>query len=140
MSKNETITVTTIINSTIEQVWKSWITPEHIVNWNFATNEWCCPSALNDLRPKGEFNWRMEAKDGSIGFNFTGTYTQVKEKELITYTMSDGRTVSISFSIEGNGIRLTETFEAEGTNSDEQQRAGWQAILENFKRYVESME
>jgi uncharacterized protein YndB with AHSA1/START domain len=138
MKPNDKITIETTINAPIDLVWKLWTSPEHIINWNFATTEWCCPSAENDLRQEGEFNWRMEAKDGSMGFDFTGTYQQIKENELITYKMSDDRAVSIDFSIEGESVRIVESFEAEGTNSDKQQRAGWQAILDNFKRYVES--
>jgi uncharacterized protein YndB with AHSA1/START domain len=132
------ITVETSIEAPIEKVWEFWSKPAHIMNWNFASSDWCCPSVINDLRPNGEFNWRMEAKDGSIGFDFIGTYNQIKENELITYKMSDDRNVEIKFSASENGVKLTETFEAEGTNADELQRAGWQAILENFKKYVES--
>lgn len=138
MKPNDKITIETTINAPIDLVWKLWTSPEHIINWNFATTEWCCPSAVNDLKRGGEFKWRMEAKDGSMGFDFTGTYQQIKENELITYKMSDDRAVSIDFSIEGESVRIVESFEAEGTNSDEQQRAGWQAILDNFKKYVES--
>jgi uncharacterized protein YndB with AHSA1/START domain len=138
MKPNDKITIETTINAPIDLVWKLWTSPEHIINWNFATTEWCCPSAVNDLKQGGEFKWRMEAKDGSMGFDFTGTYQQIKENELITYKMSDDRAVSIDFSIEGESVKIVESFEAEGTNSDEQQRAGWQAILDNFKKYVES--
>lgn len=132
------ITVKTIIQAPIEKVWDCWTKPEHITQWNFATEEWCCPKATNVLKKDEEFNWRMESKDGNIGFDFTGTYDKVIDKELISYKMSDGRKVNITFEIEGDGIKLSESFEAEGTNSDEQQRAGWQAILGNFKKYVES--
>lgn len=132
------ITVKTNVQSDIDKVWNYWTKPEHIVNWNFATNEWCCPKAENDLRPNENFSWRMEAKDGSMGFDFEGTYEKIVAKELITYRMSDGRKIDIAFSQSGNEIQVSETFDAEGTNSDEQQRAGWQAILDNFKKYVES--
>ena len=132
------ITVQTTIQADIDKVWNYWTQPEHIINWNFASDEWCCPKAKNDLKPNGKFSWRMEAKDGSIGFDFTGDYIKIIEKEMITYKMSDGRLVSIGFSENKNEVTLSETFEAEGTNSDEQQRAGWQAILGNFKHYVES--
>lgn len=138
MKSKDKITIETTIMAPIDLVWKLWTSPEHIVNWNFATEEWCCPNAANDLRPNGEFNWRMEAKDGSMGFDFSGTYQQINDNELITYQMSDGRAVSIDFFIMGESVRVVESFEAEGTNSDEQQRAGWQAILDNFKNYVES--
>ena len=134
----EPITVQTTIQAKIDKVWSCWTKPEHITNWNFASDEWCCPKAINDLRPNGTFSWRMEAKDGSMGFDFTGDYEEVIEKELISYKMSDGRQVKIGFMNGENEVTISETFEAEGTNSDEQQRAGWQAILENFKNYVES--
>ncbi len=132
------ITIHTIIQSDINKVWEYWTNPEHITQWNFATEEWCYPHAENDLRPSGKFSWRMEAKDGSMGFDFTGVYEKISEKELITYIMADGREVRIEFLESGNEITLRETFDAEGSNSDEQQRAGWQAILGNFKKYVET--
>ena len=132
------ITVSTIVGSSIEKVWECWSSPEHIINWNFASDDWACPNALNDFRQNGEFNWRMEAKDGSMGFDFTGRYVEIIDHELIRYTMSDGREVTIEFVRDGNEVTVRESFEAEGTNSDEMQRAGWQAILNNFKSYVES--
>lgn len=136
--KRRPITVQTTIRADIDKVWQYWTTPEHIINWNFASDEWCCPSAENDLRPNGKFSSRMEAKDGSMGFDFTGRYTEVIEKELIAYTMEDGRAVNISFTNNGNEVTLRETFDAEEINTGEKQRAGWQAILENFKHYVET--
>ena len=134
------ITVVTTINASIGKVWECWTKPEHITNWNFASDAWHCPKAVNDLRPRGTFNWRMEARDGSMGFDFTGSYEQVVINELITYSMADGRKVKIELYEADKEIRLSETFEAEGDNSAEQQRAGWQAILNNFKNYVESAE
>ncbi|MEW4924218.1 SRPBCC family protein [Algibacter sp. 2305UL17-15] len=136
--KKMTITVETTIKASIEKVWEFWTEPKHIINWNFASDEWCCPTATNDLQKDGNFVWRMEAKDGSMGFDFTGTYINIINNEFISYRMTDGRIVEIKFTKEGDEVQLSETFEAEGTNSDEQQRAGWQAILGNFKRYVES--
>ena len=132
------ITVKTFVKADIDKVWNCWTDPEHITNWNFATDEWCCPKAENNLRPNEKFSWRMEAKDGSMGFDFEGTYNKIAEKEWISYKMSDGRKVDIEFTQNGNEIQVSETFDAEGTNSDELQRAGWQAILGNFKKYVES--
>lgn len=132
------ITVKVSVKADIDKVWNYWTTPEHIKNWYFATDEWCCPKVENNLRPNEKFSWRMEAKDGSMGFDFEGTYNQIVEKELISYKMSDGRKVDIEFTQNGNEIQVSETFDTEGTNSDEQQRAGWQAILGNFKKYVES--
>ena len=96
--KEMTITVETTIKAPIEQVWEFWTTPEHIINWNFATDQWCCPSAKNDLRPGGEINWRMEAKDGSMGFDFMGTYDEIEQYKRIKYTLDDGRKTEISFS------------------------------------------
>ncbi|MFN3196487.1 MAG: SRPBCC family protein [Chlorobiota bacterium] len=138
MGKNR-ITVQCTINSDIDKVWESWTKPDHIINWNFASDEWCCPTAENDLKPGGKFISRMESKDGSMGFDFGGIYEEVKEKELISYKMQDGRKVDIRFISSGNNVEVVETFDAEGTNADEQQRAGWQSILNNFKNYVESI-
>jgi len=135
-----TITVETEIQAPIEKVWDCWTKPEHITHWNFASEDWCCPSATNDLKPGGEFVWRMEAKDESMGFDFAGTYEQIERGKSLSYKISDGRKVKVSFATEGDSIKLTESFEAEGTNSPELQRTGWQAILENFKKYVESKE
>ncbi|WKV12634.1 SRPBCC family protein [Marivirga harenae] len=132
------ITIKTSVKAEIEKVWNCWTKPEHITNWNFATDEWSCPNVENDLKPNGKFSWRMEAKDGSMGFDFDGTYEKIVDKELISYKMSDGRKVNIEFIKNDKEVVVSETFDAEGTNSDEQQRAGWQAILGNFKKYVES--
>lgn len=137
-NKNQTITVQTSINSDIDTVWESWTNPDHITKWNFASDDWRCPSAINNLQPGKAFNWRMESKDGKIGFDFMGTYQKIVEKKLISYKMADGRNVTIQFLENEDHVILTETFDTEGTNSDEQQRAGWQAILENFKVYTES--
>jgi len=125
------------IESLIEQVWEYFTMPEHIVNWNFASDEWCCPSAENDLRTGGKFVWRMESKDGSIGFDYTGIYRQIVDKELIVYEISDGRNFKIEFLQERSKVRLIEIFEPEEVNTIDIQKAGWFAILENFKKYVE---
>ncbi len=132
------ITVETHIKAPIINVWECWTKPDHIINWNFASVEWHCPKATNDLQSGGKFNWRMEAKDDSMGFDFAGVYDHINEYESIIYTMSDGRKVEIRFTEINGEVKLSESFEAEGTNSDEMQRAGWQAILNNFKNYVES--
>ena len=134
----ERITVKIYIKAKLEKIWEYWTKPQHITNWNFATDEWCCPNAENDLKPNGEFSWRMEAKDGSMGFDFKGKYDKIIDKKLISFTMSDGRKADIEFSQNGDEVSVSQTFDAEGTNTDEQQRAGWQAILENFKKYVET--
>lgn len=132
------ITVSINVKADLQKVWDYWTQPLHIINWNFASEEWCCPHAVNDLKAGGNFSWRMEAKDGSMGFDFTGTYDSIIDQELITYSMTDGRKVDITFKENEEGVTVSEAFEAEGTNSDEMQRAGWQAILGNFKKYVEA--
>lgn len=132
------ITFETSVKSDLEKVWEYWTKPEHITNWNFASDDWCCPFAENDLKPNGKFSWRMEAKDGTMGFDFGGTYDEIVEKELISYSMHDGRKVSVKFKQNGNEVNIKETFDVERINSQEKQRAGWLAILGNFKKYTES--
>lgn len=131
------ITIQSNINAPVQKVWDMWNKPEHITNWCSASDDWHAPTATNDLRTGGNFTTRMEAKDGSFGFDFGGTYDEVKEHEVIAYTMGDGRKVHVTFSPEGNGTNVVETFDPEGTNPIEMQRDGWQAILNNFKKYVE---
>ena len=138
MEKQRTsITVASTINAPIEKVWEKWNAPEAITEWCTATPEWHTPRATQDLRVGGSFTTRMEAKDGSMGFDFGGTYDAVEEHRLIAYTMGDGRRVSISFNSDGNSTHVSETFDAEDQNPVEMQRAGWQAIMDNFKAYVE---
>lgn len=133
------IIIQTKIKAPEEKVWQYWTEPKHITNWNFASDDWHTPYAENDLKPGGKFLSRMEAKDGSNGFDFAGTYDEVKPYDLITYSLGDQRKVKIEF-IPGDGETiLTETFDAEESYSVEQQQQGWQAILDNFKRYVESL-
>jgi len=132
------ITIEAEIAAPIEKIWTYWTEPEHIKNWNFASDDWCTPSATNDLRVGGKFSSRMEAKDGSMGFDFGGTYTEVKENESIEYTLGDERKVEIKFIKAGDSCNVVETFEAEDENSIEMQKGGWQAILNNFKKYVEN--
>jgi len=132
------ITVEATVNAPIEKIWEYWAKPEHITRWSAASDDWHTPRAENDLRTGGAFNSRMEAKDGSFGFDFGGVYDEVKDYELIRYTMGDGRTVEVIFSTQGGSTHITETFEAEGTNPIEMQRGGWQAILDNFKKYTEA--
>jgi uncharacterized protein YndB with AHSA1/START domain len=131
------ITVQATIKVPIDVVWKFWTTPEDIVKWNNASDDWHTTRAENDLRIGGKFLSRMEAKDGSFGFDFEGIYENMKTNELIEYSMSDDRKVKINFTNIGNETKVVETFEVESTNSIEQQRAGWQAILDNFKKYAE---
>lgn len=132
------ITVVTTINATVEKVWTFWTTPQHITQWNNASDDWHTPKAENDLRKGGNFSTRMEAKDGSFGFDFEGVYTDVQLNELIAYTMGDGRKVHILFESDGNTTTVSETFDAEEVNPVEMQRSGWQAILDNFKKYTEA--
>ncbi|WP_053977720.1 SRPBCC family protein [Mangrovimonas xylaniphaga] len=132
------ITVETTINAPIELVWDFWTSPEHITHWNFASDTWCCPKAENDVRPGGGFSWRMEAKDGSMGFDFEGMYQEVIPLKLITSKLLDARKVSIHFTTKDNLVTVKETFESENTNPIDLQRSGWQAILDNFKKHVES--
>jgi uncharacterized protein YndB with AHSA1/START domain len=138
MSINNAITVEQTINAPVEIVWYNWVTPEHITQWNNASPDWHTPKAENDLRPGGKFLSRMEAKDGSFGFDFWGVYDKVEKYKLIEYTLGDNRKASITFSAEEEQTKLVETFEAENENSAELQRFGWQSILDNFKRYVEA--
>ncbi|MFV0376020.1 MAG: SRPBCC family protein [Mangrovibacterium sp.] len=135
----KTITVEVSIAASLSRVWDCWTEPEHISRWNFASPEWCCPAASNDVRPGGSFVWRMEARDGSMGFDFGGTYEQVEAQKLLTYRIADGRRVSIHFEALGTQTRVSESFETESTHTDKQQRAGWQAILDNFKGYTEGL-
>lgn len=131
------ITVESTINAPVNKVWEYWTKPEHITKWCSASPEWHTPSATNDLKAGGSFTSRMEAKDGSMGFDFGGVYDAVKTNELITYTMGDTRRAEIIFQSEGGVTKITESFEAEGMNPVEMQRGGWQAILDNFKKYTE---
>ena len=132
------ITIKTTVNAPVEKVWKTWTTPDDITQWNNASIDWHSPHAENDLRTGGQFNYRMEARDGSVGFDFAGVYDEVKENESISYTMGDDRKVDVRFTPLGQQTLVEETFEAEATNSIELQRNGWQAILDNFKKHAES--
>ena len=133
------ITVETTIYSSFDVVWNAWTEPQHICNWNFASDDWECPKAENDLRPGGKFSYRMAAKDGSMAFDFSGTYTAVEEFNLIEFTLDDDRRVSVSFFEENGSVLVKEVFEAEDQNDPEMQKAGWQAILDNFKSYAETL-
>jgi uncharacterized protein YndB with AHSA1/START domain len=139
MDEKKIITVQAVINAPVEQVWKLYTKPEHVTKWNNASNDWHTPRAENDLKVGGKFLYRMQAKDGSSGFDFDGTYKQVKTNELIVYSISDGRKVEVEFTKEDDArTKISTTFEAESTNPIEMQRDGWQAILNNFKKYVET--
>jgi uncharacterized protein YndB with AHSA1/START domain len=131
------ITVETVVHAPIEEVWDHWTKPEHIVRWAFASDDWEAPRAENDIRVGGRFTTVMASRDGNESFDFTGIYTDVEELELIEYDMDDGRHVKVVFAEESEGVRVTETFDPENENSEEVQRGGWQAILDNFKKYTE---
>jgi uncharacterized protein YndB with AHSA1/START domain len=133
------ITVEATVNAPIEKVWKSWIEPDHIVKWNYASDDWHSPWAKADFREGGSFSARMEAKDGSMGFDFGGVYDVIRPNEYIEYTIGDGRKVQVTFTKQGNATKVVEIFEAENTHPVEFQKAGWQAILDNFKKYTESI-
>lgn len=132
------VTVSASINAPVEKVWKLWTTPEDIMAWNSASPDWHTPRAENDLRTGGSFSSRMEARDGSFGFDFGGVYDLVDEHRQISYTMGDNRKVDVHFATEGGVTQVTETFDAESQNPVDMQQAGWQAILDNFKKYAES--
>ena len=132
------ITVENIVNAPVEKVWEFWTEPKHITQWNNASDDWHTPRAENDLRVGGKFSARMEAKDGSFGFDFGGTYDDVQQNRTIAYTLGDDRKVRVDFTPQGSSTKVTETFEAESTHSVEMQRSGWQAILDNFKKYTEA--
>lgn len=134
----EKITVAATINAPVEQVWKAWVTPADIMNWNTADPGWHCPSSKNDLRVGGKFTTRMEAKDGSFGFDFEGIYDTVDQYKEITYTMADGRVATTLFNERDGRTKVETTFDAENQNPIEMQRGGWQAILDNFAKYAEA--
>lgn len=131
------ITVETTVAAPVEQVWRAYTTPEDIKQWNAASDDWHTTAATVDLRVGGEFSSRMEAKDGSFGFDFAGTYTNVVPHERIEYAFGD-RTAQVEFSDDPKGVTVRVTFDSEPTHSLEEQRGGWQAILNNFRRHVES--
>ena len=132
------ITIETAVLGDIYKVWDFWTKPEHITKWNFASDDWHCPSAENDLQVGGKFSSRMEAKDGRFGFDFYGFYDEVVEHKKIAYTLGDGRQAVSNFEQRGDKIKITTIFDAENENPVEMQKNGWQSILENFKKYVES--
>ena len=135
----EPIKIDITILEPVQKVWDYYNGPKHITKWNFAHESWQCPSAENDLKVGGKFKSRMEAKDGSMGFDFEGKYTKVEGQKTIEYVMADGREVSISFEDLGRSTKVTETFDPENIHPLEFQKAGWQAILDNFKKYTETL-
>ncbi|MBO9702095.1 MAG: SRPBCC family protein [Sporocytophaga sp.] len=143
MSKETTtpisVTVEALVKAPVEKVWKTWNSPEDITKWCQASDDWHAPYAENDLRKGGKFKTRMAAKDGSFSFDFGGEYTNVETNKVIEYTMGDGRKTKVVFSAQGNETKVVETFDAESQNPVEMQKQGWQAILNNFKKYTESV-
>jgi uncharacterized protein YndB with AHSA1/START domain len=135
--KGKTITVEATIKAPVEVVWECWTEPGHITNWCFASDDWHAPMAENDLKVKGKFKTRMAAKDGSAGFDFEGIYTKIEKYRTIEYNLGDERRVGISFSGDSANTKVAETFDPENENPYEMQKAGWQSILDNFRKYVE---
>ncbi len=132
------ITVETNVKAAIDKVWRAYTSPEHVTKWNFASDDWHCPRATGDLRAGGKFSSRMEAKDGSMGFDFAGTYTNIIEHKLIEYSFGD-RAAKVEFIPAGEDIAVRVTFDGEPTHSEEHQRSGWRAILNNFARHAETL-
>lgn len=132
------ITVETVVKARLDKAWDAWNNPADIKQWNSAQEDWHTTQSTVDLREGGKFLSRMEAKDGSAGFDFEATYTRIVPKEAIEFRMSDGREVKVEFVERPDGVLVTETFDAEAENTPELQRQGWQAILDNFGRYVEA--
>lgn len=132
------ITIEAVIHAPISKVWEYWNKPEHIVRWAFASSDWEAPAAENDIRIGGRFKTTMAAKDKSASFDFTGTYTAVVENERIEYDIDDGRHVKIEFTQLPEGVKVVESFDPENENPEGMQRGGWQEILDNYKKYVES--
>lgn len=138
-TENKTaITVQTTVKAPVEKVWECWTEPAHITQWCQASDDWHAPAAENDLRPGGSFSTTMAARDGSMSFDFNGVYTEVAPCQALAYTIADGRKVQIGFAGRDGETQIVETFEAEDTFPPEVQQEGWQAILDNFKKYVEA--
>lgn len=134
-----TIEVETFVKAPEDLVWEAWVTPEHVLRWNSASDDWHTTGARNDLRSGGTFSYRMEAKDGSFGFDFEGEYVEVAEKRLIRYKLSDDREVVVRFSPGPDGVQVTESFVADASHPEGPQRQGWQCILDRFRTHVESL-
>ncbi|MBP7670772.1 SRPBCC family protein [Candidatus Gracilibacteria bacterium] len=131
------VKIETVVQASLEKVWERYTKQEFMMEWNHASDDWHCPQAENDLRVGGRLNARMEAKDGSFGFDFGGTYSEVRPMEFLAYAMDDGRKVEVSFVADGESTKVVVDFDAETENPVEMQKAGWQAILDNFKKCAE---
>lgn len=137
MAEAQKIRVEVLVKASLEEAWDAFVDPKAVRAWNFASPDWCCPKATNDLRLGGVFSYRMESRDGSMGFDFWGTYTEITPGQSLAYTLGDGRKVVLDFSQVEGKTKLVETFEPESENPEELQRTGWQAILNNYKEYAE---
>ena len=133
------IKVDVLVNASLEETWKCFTQPEHIVNWNAASEDWCCPSARSDLKAGGSFSYRMEARDGSMGFDFSGKFNEVDFQRHILILLDDNRSLEVWFEAVDGGIRVTEEFETDNMNPPELQQQGWQAILNAYKNYCQSV-
>jgi uncharacterized protein YndB with AHSA1/START domain len=138
MNTTQKITVESFVKAPLDRVWKAWSNPDDIKQWNAAQDDWHTTRSTVDLRDGGKFSSRMEAKDGSQGFDFEGSFTRIVPNKTIAYRMSDGREVIVEFAERAGGVHVSETFDPESENTPELQRQGWQAILDNFKRHVET--
>lgn len=134
------ITIETLVHAPINLVWDTWNSPNHVVHWNHASDDWHSPKAENNFVVGGKFVYRMEAKDNSFGFDFSGTYEEIVDKKRVVTRLDDNRLVKTEFYVENDSVRIVETFEAEDQNSIELQREGWSAILNNYKLYTESLQ
>ncbi len=133
------ITVSTTLNASLKVVWHAWTAPEHITGWNFASSDWCCPRAESDFQIGGNFSYRMESTDGSMGFDLDGTFIEIIPMSFIRFALGDGREVAVEFTAEHDKVRITETFDAEDMHTAQEQQQGWQCILDEFKRYTETL-
>ncbi len=134
----KTVTVEATVHQNLQKVWEYWTSPEHIIQWNFASAEWHCPAAEHNLTIGGKLKYHMAARDGSMAFDYTGTFTDIIFQQLLEHRLDDGRKVTVRFTSQGSATRVVESFEVEDEHNIEMQRQGWQAILDNFKSYVES--
>ncbi|WPY98535.1 SRPBCC domain-containing protein [Christiangramia sp. OXR-203] len=137
MASEGKIEIESKINAELDRVWEYWTKPEHITKWNKASKDWLCPNAENDLKEGGKFKYRMESEDGKVGFDFAGTYKEVREKEKLTYELEDGRNAEVTFSEEDGNVMIKEILDTEDDNPVDQQEQGWKSILQSFKAYTE---
>jgi len=137
MASEGKIEIESKINAELDRVWEYWTKPEHITKWNKASEDWLCPNAENDLKEGGKFKYRMESQDGKVGFDFAGTYKEVREKEKLTYELEDGRNAEVTFSEEDGNVMIKEILDTEDDNPVDQQEQGWKSILQSFKGYTE---